>query len=162
MIGIVLIALILVGVGTVLSMQDRQKQPPRYDKRSNTVTKDPLKPYVTSNDSGDLMVVDRKTGQSRELTPEEKRRLAAGLKQLIKNTDEGMVEIHHKDGSVSMDLKGHYHNVAVAKREADGSISQSCVNDLESAAAFFEIDPKLLGIDKQILTSRPLNKPEEF
>jgi hypothetical protein len=47
---------------------------------------------------------------------------------------------------VSMDLQGHFQNVTVAKIEADGSVSQSCVNDLESAAEFFDIDPALVGV----------------
>jgi hypothetical protein len=45
-----------------------------------------------------------------------------------------------------MDLQGHFQNVLLAKKESDGTVSQACVNDLEAAADFFEIDPALLGI----------------
>ncbi len=55
---------------------------------------------------------------------------------------------------VSMNLQGRFQNVSLARKEADGTISQSCVNDLESAADFFEIDPALLGI------SAPVSKAE--
>ncbi len=46
-----------------------------------------------------------------------------------------------------MDLQGHFQNVKLAKREADGTISESCVDNLQSAADFLEIDPKLLGLN---------------
>jgi hypothetical protein len=62
--------------------------------------------------------------------------------------------VRHAGGGVSMDLKGHFQNVSVAKIEADGSVTQSCLNDLESAAEFFDIDPALLGI------AAPVSKAE--
>jgi hypothetical protein len=43
-------------------------------------------------------------------------------------------------------LQGRFQSVAVAKREADGSVTQSCVDNPKSAAAFFEIDPQLVGV----------------
>jgi hypothetical protein len=45
--------------------------------------------------------------------------------------------------------------VLLAKKESDGTVSQSCVNDLESAADFFEIDPALLGVASPVSKSEP-------
>jgi hypothetical protein len=46
---------------------------------------------------------------------------------------------------VEMDLQGRFQNVLLAKKESDGTISQSCVDNVDAAAAFFEIDPVLVG-----------------
>lgn len=54
-----------------------------------------------------------------------------------------------------MDLQGRFQNVTLAKKEANGSISQACVNNADSAAAFLGIKRDLLG---------PVSKtaPEKF
>ena len=101
--------------------------------------------YVTSNAAGQTIVLDRQTGQTPPLTQEEARTLAEGIKQLVNQSTEGLVQIHHANGMVSMDLQGRFQNVLLAKREADGTISQSCVDNVDAAAAFFEIDPALVG-----------------
>jgi hypothetical protein len=111
--------------------------------------------YVTSNASGQTVVVDRQTGQSRPLTPDEARTLAEGIKQLVNQSTDGLVQIHHAGGMVSMDLQGRFQNVLLAKKESDGTVSQSCVNDLEAAANFFEIDPALLGVTAPVSKSAP-------
>jgi len=80
-----------------------------------------------------------------QLTPEDAQKLAEGLKPLINESTKGLVPVQRADGSVSMDLQGRFQNVTVAKKEADGSVSQSCVNNLDAAAAFFGIDRQLLG-----------------
>ena len=79
------------------------------------------------------------------LTPEEAQKMAAGIQQLVSQSTEGLVQVRHPDGSVSMDLQGRFQNVLMAKKEADGKLSQACVNDVDAAAAFLEIDPQLLG-----------------
>ena len=118
--------------------------------------------YVTSNAAGQTVVLDRQTGQTRPLTPEEAARLAEGLKQMLSQSTEGLVAVHHADGSISMDLQGRFQNVLLAKKEDDGTISTACVDNLESAAAFFEIDPALLGLAAPISTSKPSSsKPED-
>jgi predicted SnoaL-like aldol condensation-catalyzing enzyme len=103
------------------------------------------RPLVTRNADGQLVVVNQQTSQQRPLTPEEQRTLAEGIKQLVNRETDGLVQIEHANGMVSMDLQGRFQNVLLAKREADGTVSQSCVDNLDSAAAFFEIDPVLLG-----------------
>lgn len=110
--------------------------------------------YVTANAAGQTIVLDRQTGQARPLTQEEARTLAEGIKQLVNQSTDGLVQVHQANGMVSMDLQGHFQNVLLAKKEADGSVTQSCVNDLETAASFFEIDPALLGISSRENTSQ--------
>jgi hypothetical protein len=83
-------------------------------------------------------------GQRPNQTPEEAQRLAEGIKPLVNRSTEGLVEVTRPDGSVSMNLQGRFQNVAVARREANGTISQSCVDNVDAAAAFFGINPQLL------------------
>jgi len=149
LIGILAIAVVLIGVITVLSMQGHRESVPMVGTNTPEVKQPKTKRagrVVTTDKNGATVVVDQQTGDVRPLTPEEASRLAAGLKQLINNTDEGLVQIEQKDGTVSMDLDGHFQNVVLAKKEDDGSVSQTCVDNLEAASAFFAIDPKLLGI----------------
>jgi hypothetical protein len=101
--------------------------------------------YVTTNQSGLVVVLDRDTGKMRPLTPEEASRLATGLRQLINQSTEGLVQVRHADGSVSMDLQGRFQSVLLARKEEDGTIVQACVDNVENAAAFFDIDPALVG-----------------
>jgi hypothetical protein len=146
LIGIAVAATVLViSVVTALSMQSQQTQKAKVEERKPQVANQSRRNYVTSNAAGQTVVLDRQTGQTRPLTPEEARRLAEGIKELVSQSTEGLVQIHRADGSVSMDLQGRFQNVMLAKKEADGTISQACVDNVDSAAAFFEIDPALLG-----------------
>lgn len=151
LVGVAAATLLLVGVVSAVSMQGepavlKAQVQGRKSDVSNQNGKGDSRHYVTTNAAGQTVVLDRQTGETRPLTPQEAQTLAEGLKQLINNTTDGLVEVRHANGGVSMDLQGHFQNVSVARKEADGSISQSCVNDLESAASFFDIDPALVGV----------------
>lgn len=167
LIGVAAVSLLLVGIVTAIAKKDGQTQKAQDVQAQKTevapaqkaqvAERGPLvakqntnRHYVTSNAAGEPVVLDRQTGQTRRLTPQEEHTLAEGIKQLVKPTAEGLVEVRHAGGGVSMDLQGHFQNVSVAKKEADGSITQSCVNDLESAAEFFDIDPALLGVSAPV------------
>ena len=78
------------------------------------------------------------------LTPQEAEKLAAGLKPMLNQSTEGLVQVQHPDGSVSMDLDDRFQNVTVARVNKDGTVSQSCVDNPGAAGAFFGIDPKLI------------------
>ena len=92
--------------------------------------------------------IDPQAGQVRPLTQEEAQRLGAELKQLVNQSTDGLQSVRHADGSVTMDLQGRFQNIAVAKLDEDGKLVQSCIDNPESAAAFFEIDPQLVGVKK--------------
>ena len=159
-IGIAVAAtVLLIGVVTALSMQKTPAEKTVVVERNSEVAKQSNRNYVTSNSSGQTVVVDRQTGQWRPLTAEEASVLAQGIKQLISQSTDGLVQVQHANGSVSMNLQGRFQEVLVAKKEADGSISQSCVNNVDSAAAFFEIDPELLGGTTPVSKTSSL-KPE--
>ncbi|MEP6568587.1 MAG: hypothetical protein ABJC10_02345 [Acidobacteriota bacterium] len=101
--------------------------------------------------------LDPQTGQVRPLTQEEAQRLAASIKQLVNQSTDGLQTVHHPDGSISIDLQGRFQNLAVAKLDENGQVVQSCVDNPESAAAFFEIDPQLVGVKKDATASKSSN-----
>lgn len=82
--------------------------------------------------------------QIRPLTQEEAQQMAEGLRELVNQSSEGLKQVQHADGSVSMDLQGRFQSVALAKRTADGGVTQSCVDNPEAAAAFLGIDRELI------------------
>jgi hypothetical protein len=169
LIGVVSVTLLLVGLVGVVSAVSMQGEPAvlkaQVAGRKSEVSKESGKSpdaagqknrhYVTTSAAGQAVVLDRQTGDTRPLTPQEAATLAEGIKQLVNQTTDGLVEVRHAGGGVSMDLQGHFQNVMLAKKEADGTVSQSCVNDLETAADFFEIDPALLGIAAPVSKSEP-------
>jgi hypothetical protein len=161
LVGIIIAtAVFAFGAATVISTQ-RPKVLEARDQHTespvaNLVANKPGKNYITVKVAGQDVQLDSQTGDMKPLTPEEAEKLAAGLKPMLNQSTEGLVQIQHADGSVSMDLQGRFQNVAVARMNKDGSVSQSCVDNPRAAGAFFGIDPKLLG-DKQNGTSeRPL------
>ncbi len=96
--------------------------------------------------AGGPIPLDPQTGQVRPLTQDEAQRLAAGIKQLVNQSTDGLQSMKHADGSVSLDLQGRFQNLAVAKLDEDGKLIQSCVDNPESAAAFFGINAELVGV----------------
>ncbi|HVQ40086.1 MAG TPA: hypothetical protein VMS31_21280 [Pyrinomonadaceae bacterium] len=100
--------------------------------------------YTKVKVAGQDVEVDPQTGKIRPLTREEAQKLAAGLKDMLNQSTEGLEQVQHEDGSVSMDLKGRFQNVTVARVNQDGSVTQSCVDNPQAAGAFFGIDPKLI------------------
>jgi hypothetical protein len=105
------------------------------------------KSYVTVKVAGQNVQIDGQTGQMVSLSPEEAQKLAAGLKQEINQTTDGLVQKQEADGSVTMDLNGHFQDVVVARKNEDGTLSNACVDNPKAAGAFFGIDPQL--IDRQ-------------
>jgi hypothetical protein len=147
--GVVSVTILIVGAVSALSKEGApmtlKAEVPGNVTTKNVGDKTSSKNYVTSNASGQTVVVDRESGQQRPLTAAEAKVLAQGLAQLINQSTEGLVQVKHANGMVSMDLQGRFQNVLLAKREADGTVSQSCVDNVDSAAAFFEIDPALIN-----------------
>jgi hypothetical protein len=111
--------------------------------------------YVTANTAGLVVVLDRQTGDMRALTAEEAQYLAQGMKELLNQSTDGLVQVQRADGSVSMDLQGRFQNVMLARKEDDGTISQACVDNVADAAAFFEIDPELINAAQRTVSQAP-------
>ena len=143
-------AILTIAAVTVLSRQKANTARASEPERSAQVAK--KSNFVTVKVAGQDVEVDSQTGKIKPLTPEEAQKLAAGLSQMVDQSTEGLEQVQHPDGSVSMDLQGRFQNVAVARVNQDGSISQSCVDNPQAAGTFFGIDPKLIEdqADKRI------------
>ena len=139
-------AVLLIAAITVIS---RQHASPRPGEVQTTAIQSTAKAtragtFVTRRVGGQDIQIDTQTGEIKPLTPQEAQQLANGLAPMLDNSTDGLVQVHHADGSVSMDLKGRFQNVAVIKVNTDGTIEQSCVDNPRAAAKFFGIDPKLI------------------
>jgi len=135
-------AILTIAAVTVVSSQKARITKASEAERSAQVAK--KSNFVNVKVAGQDVEVDGQTGQIKPLTTEEAQKLAAGLGEMINQSTEGLEQVQHADGSVSMDLKGRFQNVTVARVNQDGSVSQSCVDNPRAAGAFFGIDPKVI------------------
>lgn len=137
------IAVVSIAAITVASRQSASGTAVNAPQQVTTAT---ARKYTTVKVAGQEVQIDSQTGEMKPLLPEDAKKLADGLKDMLnKNkSSEGLVEEHHHDGSVSVDLQGRFQNVTVARVNKDGTVTTSCVDNPRAAAAFFGIDPKLL------------------
>ena len=154
-------AILAIAAITVVSRQNANMTGSSDHERRSPVAKKVDKNLVTVEVAGQKVQVDSQTGQIQELTPEEKQKLAAGLKQMVNKSAEDLTEIHHSDGSVSVDLEGRFQNVTVAKIDEDGNLIQSCVDNPRAAGAFFGIAPQQIKDANESLTQLTPVKPAE-
>jgi hypothetical protein len=150
----VVVASVVIAIAavTVVSRQSAGVQEPTEQERSAAVAK--KKKVVTVEVAGQQVQVDSQTGQIEQLSPEEREKLAAGLRQLVNKSTKDLKEVQHADGSVSVDLEDHFQSVTVAKQDKDGNVVQSCVDNPRAAGAFFGIDSKQID-NKKEAPSRP-------
>lgn len=125
---LIALAMFAVGAATVVSRQSLSAT------GSTTTTSTTLKNASSQDPS--LSLTEGPTQQDRDA-------LAGGLKEMINQSTEGLTEVHHSDGSVSVNLEDRFQSVTVAK-DSNGRLSQSCVDNPQAAGAFFNIDPKLI------------------
>jgi len=60
----------------------------------------------------------------------------AQLQEALSRSDEGLVEVHHADGSVSIDLQGRFQNASIARIDSTGKLHTTCVDSPEAVHAF--------------------------
>lgn len=142
--ALVVTAILAIAAVTVVSRQQAEATGGREAEKGAQAAKKPVGNVVAVKVAGQEVQVDSRTGRMKELTPEEARKLAAGLKRMVNQSTEGLAQVQHADGSVSTALEGRFQNVAVARVNQDGSVAQSCVDSPQAAGAFFRIDPKLI------------------
>jgi len=139
------VAVIVIAAVTVISRQHASRSvEDRTTAIQSTAKAVPDRTYVTRRVAGQDIKIDTQTGDIKPLTPQEAQQLANGLAPMLDNSTDGLVQVRHADGSVSMDLQGRFQNVAVAKVNTDGTTEQGCVDNPRAAAKFFGMDPKLI------------------
>jgi hypothetical protein len=140
----VIVAIFALGATAAVSLRTSQAKDSTA-KPGNSQTKDKTRGNLSFRVGGQIPL-DPQTGQVRPLTQEEAQEMANGIKRLVNQSTDGLQSVRHADGSVSMDLQGRFQSIAVAKRDEDGKLIESCVDDPKAAAVFFEIDPQLVGV----------------
>lgn len=133
---LIAVAILAVGAVTVVSRQSLSNRQPAKTKIQNL-----------NGAAG-----ENHTLSSEQLTQRDRDALAGGLKDMINQSTEGLAEIHHSDGSVSVSIEDRFQSVTVAKDD-NGRLSQSCVDNPQAAGAFFNIDPKLIEKKPRSLVS---------
>jgi Sec-independent protein translocase protein TatA len=141
---VTVVAVVILAIGAI-SVLSRQRS--EAVKNSQKAAATPMNTRLAPQD----LHQDAPTPQAQQLTDAEAQKLADGLKGLVNQSTDGLVETQHADGSVSVNLEDRFQSVTVARVNKDGSISQSCVDNPKAAGAFFGIDPKLIDptIDRQ-------------
>jgi hypothetical protein len=109
-------------------------EPARAERNSSVAPAPPAGDFVTVEVGGKRISVNAKTLQQGPLTQEQSQQIADALEG-NKSTD-GLVEVKHADGTVSMDLQGRFQNVMMAQKNDDGSVSTACVDTPEAARSF--------------------------
>ena len=125
--ALIAVAIVAVGAVTVVSRQSLSSRQPTKTTTQN------LNGAIGHNHSL----------SSEQLSQSDRDALAGGLKEMINQSTEGLAEIHHTDGSVSVNIEDRFQSVTVAKDD-NGRLSQSCVDNPQAAGAFFNIDPNLI------------------
>lgn len=137
-VGVLAVVIVCAIAATAISMQASKGAP-----TGNT----PGIPTTASNPNRSRQTQDGQNlsqAQIRPLTQEEAQQLAEGIKALVNQSTDGLKQVQHADGSVSMDLDDRFQNVALAKKTADGNVAQSCVDNPAAAAAFLGINQELI------------------
>ncbi|HKO95917.1 MAG TPA: hypothetical protein VJU86_02930 [Pyrinomonadaceae bacterium] len=145
------VAMIVLAIGTV-TVASRQQSRTVNDNKAFAETHANVESSKVVAQDSPLSFQDDQGSR----TPEEAARLAEGLGQVIDQSTEGLVQIQHADGSVSMNLEDHFQNVTVARVDQRGNLAQSCVDNPQAAGAFFRINPEL--IKSQRRTARTTNQ----
>jgi hypothetical protein len=58
--------------------------------------------------------------------------LDADTQNALRRDDEGLVKVHHADGSVSMDLQGRFQSVSVVQINPDGTATTTCTDNAKA------------------------------
>ena len=89
----------------------------------------PLRPGM----AGMVVGIDPETGELGMPTPEQLRALSDSPQYEVDHSGAGLLEVHHPDGSVSVDLQGRFQEYATVRIGPDGKRIFRCVDGEESA-----------------------------
>ena len=138
---LIAVAIVAVGAVTVVSRQSLSNRQPT----NRQPTKTAIQNWNVAAGQSHML-------SSEQLTQRDPDALAGGLKDVINQSTEGLAEVRHSDGSVSVTIEDRFQSVTVA-RDDNGRLSQSCVDNPQAAGAFFNIDPKLIEKKPRSLVS---------
>jgi len=83
--------------------------------------------------AGMVVGIDPETGELGMPTPEQLQRISDSQQSQVDHSSAGLVEVHHPDGSVSIDLQGRFQEYATVRIGPDGKLTYRCVDGEENA-----------------------------
>jgi len=107
----------------------------QHSGKGSSRDKDGNAEEVTVTAQGQQVAKDS-DGKLRQPTPEEAKQLSDSLR--LNDTVEGLTASTTADGVVKVDLQERFQNFAMAKKNADGSVSAACVQSSKEAEAFLK------------------------
>ncbi len=97
-------------------------------------------PVAASTQAGALRVqLDPETGEMVPVTGLDKAEFERQLDQRLDRSGAGLTEVHHSDGSVSMDLQGRFQSLSVATTDSAGNVHTGCVTNKDEAHQFLDL-----------------------
>jgi len=141
--GLLACALLLAGVATAVAKYGSKGAAPAAATVVAAPPSEAEDDFVTVEVGGKKLRVNAKTLQQGPLTQEQSRQIADALEG--NKSTEGLVETRHADGTIEVDLRGRFQSVIVAKRNDDGSVTNSCVDTPEAAKSFLKTDAATLS-----------------
>lgn len=76
--------------------------------------------------------IDPETGElAMGMVPAGEEALDADTQNALRRDTEGLEQVRHADGSVSMDLQGRFQNVSIARKNPDGTVTV-CADNAEA------------------------------
>lgn len=104
--------------------------------KGSAKSKDGANDDVTVTASGQQVAVDPQTGKIRQPTNEEIKQLTDALK--LNDSVEGLSPVTLDNGATMVDLQDRMQSVAIAKINADGTVSEACVKNGKQASSFLK------------------------
>ena len=77
---------------------------------------------------------------TKAMTAEHEAELRAFLAPRLNRSDAGLVETVDADGGISMDPRGGFQNVMLARVAPDGTVEVGCFDELEAAMRFLKFE----------------------
>jgi len=95
---------------------------------------------ATSGGAALRVHVDPETGEivPVPVTGLDKAELDRQMKESLNRSSEGLQQVHHPDGRVSMDLQGRYRSLSVATVDSNGQYRAGCVTNAQELDTFME------------------------
>jgi hypothetical protein len=134
--GVLIAGLLVIGAVTAIAKYESRNNVLKAEGKQSAVASQPGTRFVTVEVGGKKLQVNAQALQQGPLTQDQAQQIADALKD--NTSSEGLVQLQNPDGSISMDLQGRFQNVILAKKNSDGSLDQTCVDNSESASVFLQ------------------------
>lgn len=129
-------AVLAIGVGTVVFSQSGQEKHPRQIDVKNPPSVRKGKKYVATRET----IFDQASGTLRKPTTDETETLVEQLSSLTNRTTDGLTVTEYPDGTKAMNLENRFSGVVLGRARADGTTEIRCVLTMEEATEFLGLE----------------------